>query len=373
MKTSKLFIILILITGLSESIAIADFVFGEPAKVPNLNSSSGDGGPHISFDGLELYFTSGRPNGVSACSEDIWVARRSTTQEPWSAPVKLDAAINSDMAEASPCISADGLELYFTDNWSTFYGGATCANPDGYGDGDLWVSKRATKDDTWGGRENLGPTVNSASWEDNPSISADGLSLYFISDRPEGHGASDLYVTTRQTKNDPWDLPINLGSPINTSNWEMCPHISSDGLSLYFASSKLGTSDIFVSRRATTTDPWGEPVELLAVNSSQSEFFLTFSVECSTIYFSRGSQISSGAVAAWATYDIWQVEVTPIVDFNGDGIVDVADVTIMVDNWHTDNTLCDIAPAPLGDGFVDVQDLMVLAEHLFEEENPPAQ
>jgi len=62
----------------------------------------------------------------------------------------------------------------------------------------------------------------------------------------------------------------------------------------------------------------------------------------------------------------------PVVDLNEDGIVDSLDICIMIDNWHTDNTLCDIAPLPLGDGYVDIQDLVVLAEHLFEE-FPPAE
>ena len=60
------------------------------------------------------------------------------------------------------------------------------------------------------------------------------------------------------------------------------------------------------------------------------------------------------------------------MDLNIDGIVDSADICILVDNWYTKNTVCDIAPAPLGDGYVDVQDLIVLAEHLFEE-FPPAE
>ncbi|MGB2865285.1 MAG: LamG-like jellyroll fold domain-containing protein, partial [Sedimentisphaerales bacterium] len=62
-------------------------------------------------------------------------------------------------------------------------------------------------------------------------------------------------------------------------------------------------------------------------------------------------------------------EFGPILDFNCDEIIDAGDICIMVDNWHTDNTLCDIAPPPFGDGYVDVQDLIVLAEHLFEEVN----
>jgi hypothetical protein len=70
--------------------------------------------------------------------------------------------------------------------------------------------------------------------------------------------------------------------------------------------------------------------------------------------------------------DIWKASIDPIVDLNSDGIVDAADMCIMVDNWGTDDALCDIGPTPFGDGVVDVQDLIVLAEHLFEE-FPPAE
>ena len=67
---------------------------------------------------------------------------------------------------------------------------------------------------------------------------------------------------------------------------------------------------------------------------------------------------------------VWEYDPNPlIVDFNGDGIVDSKDVSIMVDHWHTDNALYDIAPLPFGDNFVDVQDLIFLSEHLFEEVN----
>ncbi len=68
--------------------------------------------------------------------------------------------------------------------------------------------------------------------------------------------------------------------------------------------------------------------------------------------------------------DIWQASIEPIVDLNEDGIVDATDMCIMVDNWGTDEPLCDIGPMPWGDGIVDVQDLIVLAEHLFEEIPP---
>jgi len=69
--------------------------------------------------------------------------------------------------------------------------------------------------------------------------------------------------------------------------------------------------------------------------------------------------------------DLWQVSIVPIVDFNGDGIVDAADMCIMVDHWREGDSSFDIGPMPWGDGIVDVQDLTVLAEHLFEEVNDP--
>jgi hypothetical protein len=65
------------------------------------------------------------------------------------------------------------------------------------------------------------------------------------------------------------------------------------------------------------------------------------------------------------------VQIEPVVDFNGDGIVDAADFCIMVDHWGENYSLCDIGPTPFGDGIVDVQDLIVLAEHLFEDVNDP--
>ena len=359
MKTFKRFFILILITGLSASIAKAEFVFGEPTKVLNINSSSYDSIPYISSDGLELYFVSNRPDSANECSCDIWVSKRSTIDDIWSEPVKLDPPVNTDGPEGSPCISPDGLELYFSEAWFPRYKGTGCEpNPNGYGGGDLWVSRRATKEDPWGEPENLGQAVNSSDTEDTPSISADGLSLYFMSRRS---GGVDLFVTTRQTTNDSWEPAVNLGYPINTEYFETVPRISPDGLRLFFSIGGY-LNDIYVSRRQSTTDHWAQEVSFDPVNSSGNEYAITYAAGSSTLYFARGNDHFS----IW-TYDIWQVEVTPVVDLNVDGVVDALDVCIMVERWHTYDSLCDIAPAPMGDGFVDIQDLVVLTEHLFEE------
>jgi len=382
MKIFKLFAIMILVVGLSINIAKADFIFGEPTKTPNINTSSFDGCGSITSDGLELYFASYHPHGGDGCYGDIYVATRPTIHDAWSEPIKLGPPINTSYPEGASCISADGLELYFTDGWGPFlFLGGCSRKPGGYGGTDIWVSTRETRSHPWGEPQNLGPDIISDRDETEPSISQDGLSLYFTSDGEQGnefYDIYDIYVAQRLTKHDPWDPPENLGPPVNTDRTEHSPFISPDNLSLFFSRSSANglTSDIYVSRRISTTDPWGIPVPLESVNSMLREDTLIFAPGDSTLYFNRSDNLTAmhdinTFPAIWTTTDIWQVEVTPIVDFNSDGIVDVLDVTIMVDNWHTDNTLCDIAPAPLGDGFVDIQDLTVLAEHLFEEVPAP--
>ena len=87
----------------------------------------------------------------------------------------------------------------------------------------------------WGDAANLGASVNSASNDAGSSISADGLTLYFSSDRSGGSGGYDLWCTKRATTDDDWGPAMNLGKPPNSqySYWE--PSISSDGLTLFFS------------------------------------------------------------------------------------------------------------------------------------------
>ena len=101
------------------------------------------------------------------------------------------------------------------------------------------------------------------------------------------------------------------------------------------------------------------------VNSSSDEGEPSISADDLTLFFH--SKRPGGA----GTTDLWQVPIEPIVDLNSDGIVDSADICIIIDHWGTDQPLCDVGPMPWGDGVADVQDLIVLAEHLFEEIFPP--
>jgi Tol biopolymer transport system component len=257
---------------------------------PTVNSSAFDAWPEISADGLSLFFHSNRPGGSGG--DDIWMARRATKGDNCGAPVNLGAAINSPRDESGPCISTDGLSLYFGSN-----------RPGGYAEYDLWVSTRTTVQEDWNAPVNLGPTVNSLSVALEPSISRDGLALFFSSS--VGFGSADLWVTTRPTANAPWGPPTNLGAIVNSPHSESGPSISADSLTLYFCD-------------------WAMP--------------------------------QAPRPGGYGLSDLWQVPILPVVDFSGDGKVNGKDVLALANLWGTEDSLCDIGPMPWGDGVVDIED-----------------
>jgi hypothetical protein len=286
---------------------------------------------------------------------------RPTTDDEWGQPVNLGPTVNTSAWDGVVSISSDGLSLYFGSD-----------RPGGYGDLDLYMMTRETTDDPWCAPVNLGPTVNSSSADWGQSISLDGLTLYFGSDRPGGYGDYDLWVTTRETTNDDWGAPVNLGPTVNSSSAEHITSISADGLLLFFTDfltprpGGYGGPDIWVTTRATKNDDWSDPVNLgPPVNSSGWDIPVIISADGSTLSFM--SERSGG----YGGPDMWQVPINPIVDLNGDGIVDSSDMCIMIDHWGENYSLCDIGPTPLGDGIVDVQDLIVLSEYLFVDLSDP--
>jgi len=339
--------------------AKADFTFGEPVNMGQpVNSSAGDTIDCLSADGLEMYITSQRRCGRG--NWEICVSKRATIADAWGTPTVLDPPVNIGQLDQCASISPDGLELYFMSN----RGG-------GYGQADIWVARRPTINDAWDQSVNLGPLFNTSGYEGTPCISGDGLELYFDSDGLGGYGSGDIYVAKRSSVEDPWGEPVNLGPVVNNSAIECWSHISSDGLLLLFSEDLgplhpggFGKSDMWLTRRESIAAPWVAPVNLGSmVNGPSRDVGPKLSPDGSMLYFSSDRPGSEGIPYG----DIYQAPIIPIVDLNGDGIVDAADMCIMVDYWGTDEPLCDIGPMPWGDGFVDVQDLIVLADHLFEE------
>jgi len=181
--------------------ANADFAFGIPTNLgPQINSPYTDFTECVSADGLTLIFASNRaPGGYQ--DFDLWMATRPTIDEQWEAPVHLGDVLNSRENEWSPCLSTDGLELYYA------------KGP--WGNTDIVVSRRNSQSEPWGPPGNLGLMINSSTWDGGPSITADGLELYFNSNLL---GHPNLYVSTRASTSDPWGRGVNLGPTVNTSH-----------------------------------------------------------------------------------------------------------------------------------------------------------
>jgi serine/threonine protein kinase/Tol biopolymer transport system component len=347
-----------LISGLDTPTTYADFTFGPPTNLgPPINSSSTDVVMSISADGCTLYFGSDRPGGYGIY--DTYVVTKEGRDDEWGPAVNLGPPVNTTGATGGGmCFSADGLSLYL---------GSMRAG--GFGSYDLWVTTRTTLLDPWGTLKNLGSTVNSSSWDYTPSMSPDGLALYFASQRPGGSGSWDLWVTTRAALTAPWGIPTNLGPTVNSSSREYQPSISADGLLLFFASDRpggLGPDDIWVTRRASVSDPWGLPVNLgPTVNTSADDWGPYISPDGSTLYF------ISKRPGGYGLGDAWQAPIIPIVDFNGDGKVDGKEVLAIAEHWGQNKSLYDIGLSPLGDGVVDAKDLTVLAGYIGQEVNDP--
>jgi hypothetical protein len=316
--------------------AKADFTFGEPVNLgPTIKTASWEETPFISADGLLLYFDSGRLGGHGGF--DLWMSTRLTVEDDWQTPVNLGLAVNSSADDYSPCVSADGLELYFYSN-----------RPGSYGPWDLWVASRQTKEDEWSTAVNVGPVVNGSTRECDPIISSDGLVLYFTSyNRPSGYGSWDIWLSSRQTKDDDWGTPVNLGSTVNSPARDGSSSISTDGLMLFIHSTRsggFGYYDIWLARRATINDPWGEPINIGSpVNTTAGELFAKISGDGRWLYFHDWEPYRPGG---YGMDDLWQAPIIPIIDFNADGIVKAADLCIVVNNWGTDNQLCDVGPMP---------------------------
>jgi predicted secreted protein/Tol biopolymer transport system component len=350
------------ILALAAGITYADFIFGEPTNLgPAINSRYVESAPFISPDGLSLFFASDWPDGN--LDYDIWVTTRASIYHPWSEPVKLGEAVNTTDTEWHPSITADGLELYFDSD-----------RPGGQGSEDIWVSKRQSTEEQWATPVNLGATINTPDFEEAASISPDGLVLVWDSNRPDGFGESDIWMSTRSSRQEPWSDPVNLGPNINTQQLEATATLSADGKALFFTAwpweDGHGDFDIWMARKSNDESGWQTPVNLgPIINTPSSEYCPSISADGTMLYFSDLPLPRPGGLGL---EDLWQAPIIPVVDLNGDGFVDAGDVSVMVDNWGTDNSLCDVGPMPWGDGIVDVQDLLVLAEHLFEK-FPPAE
>lgn len=229
--------------------------------------------PTLTADNRFLLFT-GRP--MAASGEDLFVSRRAA-DGTFSPPMGIAPAINSSYNEGAGTISGDGKTLVF----------ASCDRPKSIGNCDLYISRRTGN--TWSPPLNLGVAVNSPEWDSQPSLSADGRTLYFTSTRRGGQGQEDIYVTTLQADG-AWAPAQNLGTPVNTPGKDMAPFIHASGTTLYYVTDGLvgmGGLDVFRSEK-TAPGAWGVPRNLgYPLNTFEDEASLFISSDNQRGFYSR--------------------------------------------------------------------------------------
>jgi len=144
-------------------------------------------------------------------------------------PVHLNMLINTSGFEGGPSLSADGRELYFVSDRPGAFGGA--------GDQDIYVTRRRSVKDDWGAPQRVPPPISSPFFDITPSISLDGLALYFASNRPGAFSPPqpDLWVARRDSVGDSWGQLENLGAGINTVFFEGSVSVSPDERTIFFA------------------------------------------------------------------------------------------------------------------------------------------
>lgn len=253
-------------------------------KITNIgsavNSSSKDYAPVINADETVLIFTSRRAEGNlnenvfddNFYYEDIFISRKVDGQ--WSAAKNIGETVNTLYFDSNLALSADGTQLYLYKDGDN-------------GDGNIYLST-LQDDDTWSEPEPLSNNINSSYTENSVSISPDGNTLYFTSDRPGSYGGYDIYSCEKDRRGE-WGKVVNLGQVINTPYNEEGVFIGHDGKTLYFSSrghKGMGGYDIFKSTYDEEKEEWGEPVNLgYPINTPDDDvYFVTTKDETSGYY-----------------------------------------------------------------------------------------
>jgi outer membrane protein OmpA-like peptidoglycan-associated protein len=248
----------------------------------NVNAKYTEYNPTVSADESVIAFTALRPNTGRTRSgdkyiEEIYVAYNNSGS--WSEPTVIP--ISSEYNVGTAGISPDGQKMM------VFMGGA--ADP-----GSLYQIVK--EGNTWSKPTLLTGNLNSPGMETTCSISPDGKTIYFASDRPGGKGGLDIWKVELKTDGK-WGNPINLGPEINSSSNEDAPFIHPDQHTLFFTSDghrTMGGRDIFKS--ILLNGRWTKPENMgYPVNTTANDNYFTLLADGKRAYFSSDRKGGQGA------------------------------------------------------------------------------
>tara|TARA_B100000508_G_scaffold141064_1_gene145819 strand:+ start:25037 stop:26935 length:1899 start_codon:yes stop_codon:yes gene_type:complete len=255
----------------------------------NINTNMDEYHPSITVDSKTFVFTAkdnvGKSNtGKPLIREDLYYSKKSSTND-WGRSVNYRGPINTRYNnEGSSCISHDGKYMFFT----------ACELKTGYGSCDLYMSEMVGG--KWKQPVNVGNKINSGAWESHPSLSPDGKSLYFTSNRGGGKGSFDIWRSDKDEEGN-WLPAVNL--EINTSEGDQTPYIHADGTTLYFSSKGrpgMGEYDLFVTR-IRDDGSFTEPQNLgYPINSEKHELGVIADPEGRLAYYASDKEGGYGGL-----------------------------------------------------------------------------
>lgn len=257
-----LHVIALMVVGLASEAGAQQKIIklAAPINHPSINTSA----PFVSLDGNSLLFVS--DNAEDNVLTVFYSAKPDGVN--WKDPVALPKNINSRANFLRGfALSPDGRQLLF----SSQRGG-------GLGGYDIYISE--LRGAVWAEPVNFGQPVNSRENEACPSLSSDGLQVYFMRCEkmdPNKASGCKIWTSTRRTLTTPWTPPVELPPAINTGN-SQAPRIMGDGETIIFSTDKLrgkGGMDVFFSRRENQA--WSAPVALEFANTQNDDQFVSAS------------------------------------------------------------------------------------------------
>lgn len=332
-----------------------------PVLVASVSTDKEEFLPMISPDNELLMFTrrfdyKGKGELITRTIEELTLSNRSLTNKRWGEGVKMKSPFNTIQYDkyGGVSLSIDNNELYV----------CACQRQGGLLNCDLFFTHYEEYYDSinkktafqWAELQNLGPNINGPqSWEAQPSISADGNTLYFASARGDcyknsrGQFTMDLYYSERQSDGS-WGRAKNMGPTINSEGHEKAPFMHSDSRTLYYVATtgkhRLGAGgyDIYYTRQDETSGKWSTPKNLgYPINSDGDEEGLIVSIDGKEAYFSSSrsggmgkKDIYSFVLPEDARPDVVALFKAEVKDVNGDAVEDVdVELTFKDENGKT--------------------------------------
>jgi Tol biopolymer transport system component len=252
--------------------------FSTPTALPPaVQSAVDDWCPTPTADGLQLFMHTYRGGSFA----QLWFAKRTSTTSAFGGAAQVTELTTGTSQQFNPTLTGDGLHLIYSD--------------DKAGSFDLYEAVRATPASQFGTPVVLAALNDPTGTDWNGFVSSDGLRLMYTSNRTTGFDV--IYETTRNAVGDAFGAPTVHGELTVASTNQWTPTLTADGLDIYFASTRTGGPggfDIYTAHRANLDQPFGAATLVPALSSAMDDVCPRLTPDGTTMYMDYNANTSGG-------------------------------------------------------------------------------